>query len=170
MRILFTDEHPLMHKLPEYDVISDPKLFRSTAIDPEDPDSSDYRLKPILLENDVDIVVLVNLWQVINGEMIWFHQSSFRSWRSSLDGKLVIAASLTDPFVFNENMKMTRRCIGKIDHCNLYVTQDMDTAIKASKYYRVAHFDGENADPFRMALKATIQNPRISGDSDSPYI
>ena len=100
MRMLFTDEHPLINLIQGHTIISDPKLYRSSYIDPEDPETSDYPLKRILYEQCVDVVFMVDWFRVYGGKTIGFHAAHHRSWRQTLKNKHVICVVQDDPFVW----------------------------------------------------------------------
>ena len=172
MKFMFTDEHPLMHMLDGHEVISGDHVFRSSHVDMEDPDMTDYPLKRILLRESPDVLVLVDLFKVFNGHMIWFNRPSFASWASASFQKTVVAISNSDneAAMFAQNMCNQRSCVGKIDHCNIYVCSDLELANRASKYYRVAHFDGQNTAPFIRALSVAKSKPEMTGDPDTPYV
>ena len=90
MRMLFTDEHPLINLIQGHTIISDPKLYRSSYIDPDDPETSDYPLKRILYEQCVDVVFMVDWFRVYGGKTIGFHAAQHRSRRQTLKNKHVL--------------------------------------------------------------------------------
>tara|TARA_R100000329_G_scaffold151334_1_gene147054 strand:- start:273 stop:767 length:495 start_codon:yes stop_codon:yes gene_type:complete len=123
MRMLFTDEHPLINLIQGHTIISDPKLYRSSYIDPDDPETSDYPLKRILYEQCVDVVFMVDWFRVYGGKTIGFHAAHHRSWRQTLKNKHVICVVQDDPFVWETWFgRKVRRCIATPASSNLYIT------------------------------------------------
>ena len=170
MKILFTDKHPLMDCLEGHEIIQGDHVFRSSHVDMDDPDPSDYPLKKILRNENPDVVFLVDLFKAFRGKRVFFHRSAVLSWSSSSYQKVVVAIGNNEPEMFNENLRKARSCIGKIDHCNLYVCNTEELAIRASKYYRTALFDGAKVEPVIEAINAAIKKPTILGDERSPYL
>ena len=170
MKILFTDEHPIMEHFEGHEIIRGDHVFRSSHVDMDDPDPSDYPLKKILRNENPDVVFLVDLFKAFRGKRVFFHRSAVLSWSSSSYQKVVVAIGNDEPGMFNQNLQKSRSCIGKIDHCNLYVCNTEELATRASKFYRTALFDGSNINPVIDGINAAIRSPSILGDRNSPYI
>jgi len=145
--------------------------FQADYLDADDPDSSDYPIKRLLLKAKADALVVVDYYKHVDGTVVGVNKGPILSWAGRHRGRMLVAYDRDGSSWRGLKEHGARGCLSRPHNYHAYLTRDLPTATVVAASIRTIYWpDGKDASAAVDALKVAMSSSYPGYHGQKPFV